>query len=74
MSLNLTDQDRAEIARIMRDAIEANRYPFSPKVRRLKELLARIDPTPDPNVRPYPAPKPAGAPSLLLSRKKSRRR
>ena len=40
MSPNLTDQDRAELARIIRDVIEAERYPFSPKVRRLKEVLA----------------------------------
>ena len=39
MSQNLTDQDRADLARFLRDAIEADRYPFSPRVRRLKEPL-----------------------------------
>jgi len=38
---NLTDQDRADLARILRQAIDADRYPFSPRVRRLKELLAK---------------------------------
>jgi hypothetical protein len=28
-------------------AIEADRWPFSPKARRLKELLAKIDPSPE---------------------------
>jgi hypothetical protein len=29
MNARLTDQDRAELARILRDVIEADRYPFS---------------------------------------------
>jgi hypothetical protein len=33
-------------ARFLREAIEADRYPLSPRVRRLKELLAKIDPAP----------------------------
>jgi hypothetical protein len=55
MNTNLTDTDRADLARFLREAIEADRYPFSPRVRRLKELLAKIDPTPAPVVSPYPA-------------------
>ena len=39
MSENLTDDDRADLARFLREAIEADRYPLSPRVRRLKELL-----------------------------------
>jgi len=46
MSLSLTDTDRADLARFLREAIEADRYPLSPRVRRLKELLAKIDPAP----------------------------
>jgi hypothetical protein len=37
-------------------------YPLSPRVRRLKELLAKIDPAPAPAVSPYPAPKPPRQP------------
>jgi hypothetical protein len=55
MSENLTDQDRADLARFLRDAIDADRDPFSPRVRRLKELLAKIDPMPAPVATPYPA-------------------
>jgi hypothetical protein len=58
MTRNLTDQDRADLARFLREAIEADRYPLSPRVRRLKELLAKVDPAPA--VTPYPAPKPPG--------------
>jgi hypothetical protein len=53
MTTNLTDQDRADLARFLREAIEADRYPLSPRVRRLKELLAKIDPAPAPTVTPY---------------------
>src|SRR5436190_16482905 len=47
MNAHLTDEDRAELARILRDVIEADRYPFSPKVKRRKELLSKLDPEPD---------------------------
>jgi hypothetical protein len=44
MTPNLTDQDRAEMAPILRDLIDIDRYPFSPKVPRVRELLAKVDP------------------------------
>jgi hypothetical protein len=37
MTHNLTDQDRADLARFLCEAIEADRFPLSPGVRRLKE-------------------------------------
>jgi hypothetical protein len=48
---NLTDDDRAELARFLREAIEADRYPLSPRVRRLKALLAKLRPAPAPDRR-----------------------
>ncbi len=72
MNSNLTDDDRTDLARFLRGAIEADRYPLSPRVRRLKELLAKIDPTTAPAVTPYPAPKPPGQPSHLLAKKRRR--
>ncbi len=74
MSANLTDQDRADLARFLREGIEADRYPLSPRVRRLRELLAKLDPAPASAVTPYPAPKPPGQPSMVLARRKQRRR
>ena len=49
---DLTDQDRADLARLLRGLIDADRYPFSPRARRLKELLAKLDTTPAPAVSP----------------------
>ena len=74
MSVNLTDQDRVELARILRDVIEAERYPFSPKGRRLKELLAKLTPAQEPAVQPYPASKPSAQPSHLYAKLKGGRR
>ena len=45
MTPNLTDDHRAYLARFLRDAIDADRYPLSPRVHRLKKLLAKIDPS-----------------------------
>ena len=62
MNTNLTDQDRADLAQFLREAIDADRWPLSPRVRRLKELLAKIDPAAVPAVTRYPAPRPPGQP------------
>ena len=58
---------------MLREVIESNRYFMSPRVKRLRAILDRLEPPP-PRPEPYPAPKPAGEPSLLLSRKKGGRR
>jgi hypothetical protein len=72
MTENLNDQDRADLARFLREAIEADRYPLSPRVRRLKELLAKVDPAPAPAVTPYPALRRSERPSLALAKKRRR--
>ena len=72
MPPSLSEQERADLAKILRDVIEADKYPFSPKVKRWRELLSKIDPTPERVVAPYPPPKPAGQPSYLLAKRKRR--
>jgi len=67
---NLTDDDRADLARCLREAIAAD--PLSPRVRRLKALLAKIDPAPASAAVPLPPPKPPGQPSLVLTKKRRR--
>jgi hypothetical protein len=73
MNPNLDPQDRADLARFLREAIEADRFPLSPRVRRLRELLVKVDRAPAPAVTPYPAPKPPGQPSMVLAKGKRRR-
>jgi hypothetical protein len=69
---NLTDADLCDLACFLREAIEADRYPLSPRVKRLKALLAKIDPSPAPATVPLPPPKPPGQPSLVLAKKRRR--
>jgi hypothetical protein len=73
MGQNLTNAECAELARVLRQAIQADRYPLTPRVRRWRELLAKLDPSAKPPVEPYPPPKPPGE-QLHLLRRKSRRR
>ena len=46
MNLNLTDDERAALTKLVRDNIAADPYPLSPRVQRLKALLAKLDPAP----------------------------
>ena len=69
----LDDADFAVLAALLKQTIAADRYPLSPRVKRLRAILDRLE-APPPGPEPYPPPKPAGEPSLLLSRKRGRRR
>jgi hypothetical protein len=71
-SPTLTDDDRADLARFLREAIEADRCPLSPRVRRLKVLLAKLDPAPAPATTPLPPPKPPGERSVVLGKRQRR--
>ena len=69
----LDDADFAVLVALLKQTIAADRYPLSPRVKRLRAILDKLEPPPS-RLEPYPPPKPAGEPSLLLSRKKGRRR
>jgi hypothetical protein len=64
---DLSEKERQEMARLLRQAIDIDRYPFSPKVKRWKAMLAKLEP-PLPKPEPYPAPKPSAEPSLLYQK------
>jgi hypothetical protein len=68
---NLDDADRAELARILRQAIDRDRFPLSPRVQRWKELLAKLDPEPPVSAAPYPPAK-AWVNSTIGQRKRRR--
>ena len=67
---DLTDDDKAILAELLRDTITRDRFPLSPKVRSFKTILAKLDPRPP--VETLPAPKPPGEPRLALTRKRRR--
>jgi hypothetical protein len=50
---NLTHDEKAVLAGLLRDTIAADRYPLSPRVRSLKVILDKLDP---PSPRPSPKP------------------
>jgi hypothetical protein len=73
---DLDEEERQEMARLLRQAIDGDRYPLSPRVRRWKAMLSKLDPPATSRPVPYPAPKPSGEPSLLYRKLRggSRRR
>jgi len=56
--LDLTDDERAELARLLRQVIDGDRFPLSPRIRRLRQILAKLEPL-APAAEPFPAPKAA---------------
>ena len=74
MPPDLTPEEYAEIVRLVRAAIDSERYVLSPRVKRLKSILAKLDPVPSATVSPYPAPRPSAEPSFLYAKLRGVRR
>ena len=74
MPPDLTPEEYAEIVRLVRAAIDSERYVLSPRVKRLKSILAKLDPAPSATVSPYPAPRPSAEPSFLYAKLRGVRR
>jgi hypothetical protein len=55
MQLELTDEETEALARLVRDAIDGDRSPLSPRVQLWKGILAKI--RPEPVREPLPPPK-----------------
>ena len=72
-AFDLDDAEKAALIAEVKRIIAADPFPLSPRVRTLRGILDKLQP-PSPRAEPYPAPKPADTPSLLLARKKGRRR
>jgi len=53
MHLDLTDDETAALTQELHDIVESDRYPFSPRIRTLRAILAELDP---PAPRPEPPP------------------
>ena len=70
----LTEDEHVELVRLLRDAIAADRYFLAPRAKRLKSIVAKLEPEPAPAVTPYPPPRPSAEPSLLYQKLKGGRR
>ena len=67
---DLTDDERAALAALLRETIERDRFPLSPRIRSLKAILDKLDPQPE--REPYPPMSPPGKPSMALVKKRRR--
>jgi hypothetical protein len=70
MPLDLDDIDKAALVELLRQVIASDPYPLSPRIRKLRMILDRLNP---PRPEPFPAPKPPREPSAVLAKKKRRR-
>jgi hypothetical protein len=71
MTPELNDDDKAILCELLRNTIAADRFPLSPRIRRLQAILDMLDP-PAPRTEPLPPPKPPGERSTALTRKRRR--
>jgi hypothetical protein len=71
MNLELDDAEQAALVELLRGEIEGTRFPFAPRLRPLKTILAKLDPPP-PASEPFPPPKPPTELSVVLGRKPRR--
>jgi hypothetical protein len=71
MTPELSDDDKAILAELLRETIARDRFPLSPRVRSFKAILDKLA-LPAPRPEPIPAPKPPGERSALLTRKRRR--
>jgi len=69
---DLTDDDKAMIAKLLRETIAADRFPLSPRVRRWQTILDKLEP-PAPRSE-LPPLKPLGQPRMAIAKKRGRRR
>jgi hypothetical protein len=65
----LTDDDKATLIEVLRERIERDRFPLSPRIKSLKAILVKLNPPPP---RPAPLPKPPGERSVVLAKKQRR--
>jgi hypothetical protein len=63
--------NRAVLVELLRETIERDRFPLSPRVRRLRGILAKFDPAAS-GPEPMPPPKPPGERSMALAKKRRR--
>jgi hypothetical protein len=73
MQPNLSPEDYATLAALLRDTIAADRFPLSPRVRRWRAILDKLEP-PAPTREPLPPLKPAGEPSMVVARMRGTKR
>jgi hypothetical protein len=68
MHLDLTDEETAALTRELHEIVENDRYPFSPRIRTLRGILAKL--RPEPARKPLPPPKVYAPPLAVAARRR----
>jgi hypothetical protein len=67
--LDLTEEERAELVRALLALIAGDRFPLSPRIRRLRQILDKLDPPTD-RSGPLPPPRVPSDHRFALRRKR----
>ena len=67
--LDLSDEEREELLRLLRGVIAGDRFPLSPRIQRLRQILEKLEPAAA-AVEPFPAPKPPAEPPHARRRRR----
>jgi hypothetical protein len=67
--LDLTDEERDELLRALRGIVDGDRFPLSPRIRCLRQILDKLEP-PRAAAEPFPAPPPPGEPRHALRKRR----
>ena len=70
MQLDLDDEETLALLNLLVEAVEADRYPLSPRVQMLCQILAKFGPVPPSLARPPPA---GGTQSFTEAQRRPRR-
>jgi hypothetical protein len=70
MYLDLSDEEAAALTQELHDIVEGDRYPFSPRIRTLRGILAKL--RPEPAREPPPPPKVYAPPRATAARRRRR--
>ena len=71
MPLDLSDDEKLALVALLTRTIADDRYPLSPRVRTLKDILAKL--RPEPVREPLPPPKVYAPPKAAAAKRRRRR-
>lgn len=74
LDLDPTDEEKLGLTAELKRTINEDRYPLSPRVQKLRAILAKLEPAPAVTVERLPTSKPGDRPRSALAAMKSRRR
>jgi hypothetical protein len=71
MHLDLSDDETGALIRELHDIVESDKFPFSPRIRTLREILGKL--RPEPVRKPLPPPKVYAPPRATAAQKATAR-